>query len=67
MGIAGLHLLGLLFFFLGKGGLGELGILQGPDEILLREASTRLQIGIQLNCKISRIHRYAISKQKSFL
>jgi hypothetical protein len=38
--------------------------LQGPYEILFREASTRLQNGIQLYYSISRVHRYATSDQR---
>ena len=38
--------------------------LQGPYEILFREASTRLQNGIQLYYSISRVHRYATSEQR---
>jgi len=35
--------------------------LHGPYEILFRDASTRLQNGIQLYYNISRVHRYADS------
>jgi len=35
--------------------------LNGPYEILFRDASTRLQNGIQLYYNISRVHRYADS------
>jgi hypothetical protein len=38
--------------------------LQGPYEILFREASTRLQNGIQLYYSIGRVHRYATSDQR---
>jgi hypothetical protein len=38
--------------------------LKGPYEILFREASTRLQNGIQLYYSISRVHRYATSDQR---
>ncbi|MCP9806628.1 AAA family ATPase [Cyanobium sp. T1B-Tous] len=38
--------------------------LQGPYEIFFREASTRLQNGIQLYYSISRVHRYATSDQR---
>lgn len=38
--------------------------LKGPYEILFREASTRLQNGIQLYYSISRIHRYASPDQR---
>lgn len=38
--------------------------LNGPYEILFREASTRIQNGIQLYYNISRIHRYSTSKEK---
>ena len=38
--------------------------LQGPYEIRFREASTRLQNGIQLFYSIGRVHRYATSDQR---
>lgn len=38
--------------------------LHGPYEILFRDASTRLQNGIQLYYNISRVHRYADSSSE---
>jgi hypothetical protein len=38
--------------------------LKGPYEIFFREASTRLQNGIQMYYSISRVHRYASSDQR---